>query len=839
MTETASTLKNIDMFNALNREDFQALVNATHRLEIPTNGMIATEGEKGEECYFILNGIVQIFTTSVGGEIALAKVTKGGVIGEQSLLPCGTGKRNASIRAFTDVSLLVIPKAHFLKALARNSSLEQKLLDRGQNQIRFKLRKQTILFNSLSLEKISFESYRSEYFNDGDIIFSQGDSGDKVYMIVSGKVDIYKEQKDNRNLLVQLEAGGVFGELALLWRKPRSASAVAQGRLKVISIDKTAFLTLYQQSPEVREYLQALKKIYPMGGIGFATQHSGKFMDKDCLTTVCTLSKGISIVSSLVIGEEIFNLNLVGIEKSNSEIIQFKDKTTGIERELTLSNSKISSVLSQGFWPELGAIYHMVQEQTPLSEQQKSFFCRKGLLRQTITTPTQYKDKDIICSCIQVTYNQICQRVNKGDTHINKLMDSTGAGSVCGSCIPVLKAIQGSDEWTLMRIAEVIPISDNIFSFRIKPKNDTKLKPAKPGQHLLIQARIADQWVQRPYTISSSAKETEFYEITVKREPHGVFSRWLFNQTHDDTIVRITEPKGDYFADLTSDKPIVCLVGGIGLTPALAICRSLAHENTRQRLHIDYSVSTSDQMVYKEELQSVQIMDNITVNLRATSETGRLNSENIEQLTNNFPDADFFICGPPSYERNIINYLRNSTIPDKNIHVEQFTHVGGKPANQSKDYFYLGLFLLLAFVAQDLFQIKWPWLETLQKIENYRIGSGLFLGSYLLAQFLLPLARWRGNFKAATRHYRLHKLQGAFAPVFFYVHTTQISSYAYLWLLTIFYFTNFFMGLINPERVKNSAYKKQYTYYWILIHVMLSVAILALVFFHAYVAFSY
>jgi CRP-like cAMP-binding protein len=89
-------------------------------------------------------------------------------------------------------------------------------------------------------------------YDDGQIIFAEGDPGDSMYFLVKGCVRIEKRAQaagTAHKTLAVLETGDYFGEMALLDQKPRSASAVAAGGAKTLRLSKAAFDQIQQQSP--------------------------------------------------------------------------------------------------------------------------------------------------------------------------------------------------------------------------------------------------------------------------------------------------------------------------------------------------------------------------------------------------------------------------------------------------------------------------------------------------------------------------------------------------------------------------------------------------------------
>jgi CRP/FNR family transcriptional regulator, cyclic AMP receptor protein len=72
------------------------------------------------------------------------------------------------------------------------------------------------------------EAMRHEQFQRGQIIFNEGDQGDKLYAVIEGKVKLARTAPDGReNLQAVLGPGEMFGELSLFDPKPRTAGAIA------------------------------------------------------------------------------------------------------------------------------------------------------------------------------------------------------------------------------------------------------------------------------------------------------------------------------------------------------------------------------------------------------------------------------------------------------------------------------------------------------------------------------------------------------------------------------------------------------------------------------------
>jgi len=121
------------------------------------------------------------------------------------------------------------------------------------------------IFEDLSLrEMMEVEKiiHRRKYAT-GEPVFRMGDPGLGMYIIVTGKVAIVEEAKDQAELqLAELQDGAFFGDLALLDESPRSASAIARSDCDIIGFFRPDFIDLLYRKPKTGiKILSALAKI--------------------------------------------------------------------------------------------------------------------------------------------------------------------------------------------------------------------------------------------------------------------------------------------------------------------------------------------------------------------------------------------------------------------------------------------------------------------------------------------------------------------------------------------------------------------------------------------------
>jgi CRP/FNR family cyclic AMP-dependent transcriptional regulator len=88
-------------------------------------------------------------------------------------------------------------------------------------------------------------------FKDGEVIIKQGESGNCMYVIQSGEVEILRD-KDGIDIQIAIrKASDFFGEMALFSREMRSATVRALGEVRVLTIDKKNLLKSVQKDPSL------------------------------------------------------------------------------------------------------------------------------------------------------------------------------------------------------------------------------------------------------------------------------------------------------------------------------------------------------------------------------------------------------------------------------------------------------------------------------------------------------------------------------------------------------------------------------------------------------------
>lgn len=88
-------------------------------------------------------------------------------------------------------------------------------------------------------------------FPDGAVIFREGDSGDQMFIVHEGQVEISSVIDGERTVLGIVEKGQFFGEMALFDDKPRSATAVVKGSARLMVLSRSTVTERLQDEPHI------------------------------------------------------------------------------------------------------------------------------------------------------------------------------------------------------------------------------------------------------------------------------------------------------------------------------------------------------------------------------------------------------------------------------------------------------------------------------------------------------------------------------------------------------------------------------------------------------------
>lgn len=222
---TPEYLRKIPIFSVLSDAELQEIINSPDNgyEEYSVKQAIIREEEIGNCMYVILEGSVEVSIRGGGSgrEISIATLREGDFFGEQSLLPGGSGRRNASVRSFQPSKLFRIDKKHVLLnlgGLEESEDVTVRKLGTGDQEVRDMLGKLR-LFQSLSETELdSYNAWTTVVkVGPGDFVVKEAEPGEHLFVVLDGIVEVFIIDEDGKiNILAKLKPGEYFGEQALI-----------------------------------------------------------------------------------------------------------------------------------------------------------------------------------------------------------------------------------------------------------------------------------------------------------------------------------------------------------------------------------------------------------------------------------------------------------------------------------------------------------------------------------------------------------------------------------------------------------------------------------------------
>lgn len=201
----------------------------------------------------------------------------------------------------------------------------------------------------------------------------------------------------------------------------------------------------------------------------------------------------------------------------------------------------------------------------------------------------------------------------------------------------------------------------------------------KPGQFLFIKIlskHIGSEW--HPFTIASSPTEPTL-QVSIKE--CGDWTNTLSSLMPGDRAL-IQAPFGRFsFVNLRSNRDLVFIAGGIGITPFRSMLQYIHDTKLNDRsVQLLYANRTRHDIAYREELdlldqesKVISVVHVLSNDPSWSGEQGRIDEACLTKYVLDITQKDYFICGPPPMMKAIKQTLRSLGVPANQIHTEEFS----------------------------------------------------------------------------------------------------------------------------------------------------------------------
>jgi ferredoxin-NADP reductase/MOSC domain-containing protein YiiM len=235
------------------------------------------------------------------------------------------------------------------------------------------------------------------------------------------------------------------------------------------------------------------------------------------------------------------------------------------------------------------------------------------------------------------------------------------------------------------RVAAARGESASVRSLSLEPLEGDAVPSFLPGQFLTLklQSPEAPASLLRTYSMAAPANGRG-YRIAVKREAGGLGSALLHDRVDVGDVLEVGAPRGDFTLDVDGTGPVVLLSAGVGVTPVLAMLGALARAGSGRPVWWVHGARSGAEHAFAREAREllsrlpsgrshVRYSRPLPGDRRGVGfdEAGRIDLEALVEL--GVPrDADFYLCGPSAFLRDLTAALLGWGVDPTRLHREVF-----------------------------------------------------------------------------------------------------------------------------------------------------------------------
>ncbi|MGB9735451.1 MAG: cyclic nucleotide-binding domain-containing protein [bacterium] len=247
-------VKQSPIFSEIDEQELKEILRIAKHLTFPEQTTIIREESSGDSIYFILSGIVSVQKKDKNkNEVILDTLSDGDFFGEFGFFT--GGKRQATVISTSKVELYEFKKQDMEELAQRYPNISKVLIDFYKKRVLDNIVAMTRVFSGLNYtERLDIISrFELMVVNAGSIIVKEGEPGDAMYIVKDGLLEVSTVGRNGKEIvLAQLSEGDVFGEVALVTGRERTATVKALKQTRLMKLKKQDFQEIIEKYDSVK-----------------------------------------------------------------------------------------------------------------------------------------------------------------------------------------------------------------------------------------------------------------------------------------------------------------------------------------------------------------------------------------------------------------------------------------------------------------------------------------------------------------------------------------------------------------------------------------------------------
>jgi CRP-like cAMP-binding protein len=258
--KTLRPFPHIPLFSELNEQELQLFLRNLQVKTYQKGVLICCEGEIGDSLFIISRGEVAVSRQMPSGrEVWIRNLKDGDFFGEFGFFT--DQKRHATVKSLTECEILEISRNELNEMIKIHPHIKEVLQNLFNQRVLDLFLGLSPFFSSLApveREEV-LKRFCLHKIPEETILFKGGDLPKSLYMVKSGEVEIFTQNRQGKKIvLATMRSGNIFGEIGPLFNKPRMATAKTTRPSELLELTKEDLEACLHQFPKLRSTLKEI-----------------------------------------------------------------------------------------------------------------------------------------------------------------------------------------------------------------------------------------------------------------------------------------------------------------------------------------------------------------------------------------------------------------------------------------------------------------------------------------------------------------------------------------------------------------------------------------------------